>query len=114
MSVNERRRPAVAAVPLPPTPEADQPDGLRSAFTARTVGVFLPTLALLCVWTSYSEGVVSSTSFHSIAPPINIVVVLFLLTAVVVPAHRGLRAGQRRAVVLLACSLVVGFWLAGD
>jgi hypothetical protein len=86
----------------------------RSAFTRRTVGVFLPTIALLCVWTSYSEGVVSSTSFHSISPPINIVVALFFLAAVAVPIHHGLRAGRRWAVLLLALGLVIGIWLSGD
>src|ERR671910_2003397 len=89
-----------------PAARGDEPAAsLRSAFTARTVGVFLPTLALLCVWTSYSEGVVSSTSFHSISPPINIVVVLFFLTAVAVPVHHALRAGKRGALLLLAAAL---------
>ena len=53
----------------------------QSAFTWRTVGVFIPTLCLLCYWTSYSEGVVSATSFHSLSPPMHIVVALAFLAA---------------------------------
>src|SRR5437899_9911841 len=87
----------IEANPIPGAPLAiDRPPSAtprargHSAFTPRTVGVFLPTILLLCVWTSYSEGVVSSTSFHSLSPPMNIVVALFFLTAVAAPVHHGL------------------------
>src|SRR6059036_1082367 len=86
-------------------PSADRTAPARSAFTLRTVAVFLPTIALLCVWTSYSEGVVSSTSFHSLSPPMNIVLALFFLAAVAVPVHHALRAGRRWATLLLGLAL---------
>src|SRR5205085_295042 len=85
----------------------------RSAFTWRTVGVFCPILVLLCYWTSYSEGVVSATSPHSLSPPMNILTALAILTAVVVPAHHGIRARRGWALGLLFGALVLGVWLIG-
>jgi hypothetical protein len=115
MSTSERGQPG-RTITLPRGLASDDGSAGRSpsAFTARTIGVFLPTIALLCVWTSYSEGVVSSTSFHSLSPPMNIVVALFFLAAVALPVHHGLRAGRRWAAGLLALGLFVGLWLAGD
>src|SRR5207247_137321 len=86
----------------------------QSAFTWRTVGVFIPTLCLLCYWTSYSEGVVSATSFHSLSPPMHIVVALAFLAAVAVPVHRGIQAGRRWARVSLFFALVPVIWAAGN
>jgi hypothetical protein len=115
MSVQPQPGTEQTAIVTPPGVGGGEPTAaLRSAFTWRTVGVFLPTIVLLCVWTSYSEGVVSSTSFHSISPPINIVVVLFLLTAVALPVHHGLRAGRRWALALVGLGLLAALWLAGD
>jgi hypothetical protein len=87
---------------------------LQSAFTWRTVGVFIPTIILLCYWTSYSEGVVSSTSFHSLSPPMHIVVALAFLAAVAVPVHRGIQAGRAWAAVLLYVGLVPAVWALGN
>ncbi len=101
--------------PLRPSPADGAAAGSSgSAFTHRTVGVFLPTIALLCVWTSYSEAVVSSTSFHSLSPPMNIVVALFFLAAVALPVHHGLRAGRRWASCLFGMGLLIALWLSGD
>lgn len=115
MSSHPRESPErTTPLPPPPTGGPEPPAHPRSAFTARTVGVFLPTIALLCVWTSYSEGVVSSTSFHSLSPPMNIVVALFFLAAVAVPVHHALRAGRRWAAALVGAALLGAVWLTGD
>src|ERR1051326_2395730 len=102
--------PAVAHPPIPAT--AAMP--AQSAFTRRTVAVFIPTICLLCYWTSYSEGVVSATSFHSLSPPMHIVVALAFLAAVAVPTHLGLRAGRRWADVILFVGLVPVIWSLGN
>lgn len=114
MSTTQGQGTESASAFLPPSIHRPASATARSAFTARTVGVFVPTIALLCVWTSYSEGVVSSTSFHSISPPINIIVTLFFLAAVAVPVHHGLRSRRRWALALLTLGLLAGLWLCGD
>jgi hypothetical protein len=95
-------------------PRSPSPGGARPALTWRTVAVFLPTLTLLCYFTSYSEGVVSATSFHSLSPPMHIVVALAFLAGVAVPAHHALRQGRRGAVVLLALALMLALWVLGN
>jgi hypothetical protein len=86
----------------------------KPALTWRTVAVFLPTITLLCYFTSYSEGVVSATSFHSLSPPMHIVVALAFLAGVVVPVHHALRRGRRGAMVLLALGLMLTVWVLGN
>lgn len=76
--------------------------------------MFLPTITVLCYFTSYSEGVVSATSFHSLSPPMHIVVALAFLAAVAVPTHHGLIRGQRWALVLLAMGLMITVWVLGN
>lgn len=82
------------------------------ALTWRTALVFCPALVLLCYWTSYSEGVVSATSPHSLSPPMNILTALALLTAVAVPVHRGIVASRGWARGSLFAALALALWLA--
>lgn len=96
-----------------PSAPASAPARYHSALTWRTGLVFCPVLLLLCYWTSYSEGVVSATSPHSLSPPMNILTALALLTAVVVPVHRGLRAGRSWAAGVFFAALALGIWLLG-
>src|SRR5947208_2105199 len=114
-----RTRPPASATATEPaarrpgaSPAAGAPP--QSAFTWRTVGVFLPTICLLCYWTSYSEGVVSATSFHSLSPPMHIVVALAFLAAVAVPVHRGIQAGRRWAGALLFLGRIPAIWALGS
>lgn len=78
---------------------------LKPVLTRRVLWLYIPTIAVLAYWTSYSEGVVSSTSFHSLSPPINIVFVLAFLSGLVVPLHRLLQKGIGWVRLLLFASL---------
>jgi hypothetical protein len=100
----------------PPSPVSRAPARRReqSALTWRTIGVFLPTITLLCYFTSYSEGVVSATSFHSLSPPMHIVVALAFLAGVAVPVHHALRRGRIGAMLLLAIGLMLAVWVLGN
>jgi hypothetical protein len=102
-------------------PAAPPPTGTRTAWPAerpalsrRTLAVFLPTITLLCYFTSYSEGVVSATSFHSLSPPMHIVVALAFLAAVAVPTHYALLRGRRGAMALLSLGLMIAVWVLGN
>jgi hypothetical protein len=76
---------------------------LEPVLTWRTGTLYVLIIAVLAYWTSVSEGVVSATSFHSLSPPINITVALFLLAAVAVPFHKKLiqRSSLARALLFV-------------
>ncbi|MBW3621914.1 MAG: hypothetical protein KY468_00715 [Armatimonadetes bacterium] len=81
---------------------------LEPVLTLRTGLLYVVIIAVLAYWTSYSEGVVSATSFHSLSPPINITVVLFLMAAAIVPFHWWIKSKHWGARVVLFLLLVPG------
>ena len=77
------------------------------------MAVFLPLMAVLAYFTTYSEVVVSATSFHSLSPPMNIIFTLAMLVTVLGPGHRALRGGSRIAdaglfLLLFPLALIFG------
>jgi hypothetical protein len=108
---------AAAGEESSPGPAVPEP-----VLTWRTGIPYVLIIAVLAYWTSYSEGVASSTSFHSLSPPINITVVLFLLAAAVAPFHQWIierRLFARIALLLLLIPVLHGllafaFVLLGD
>ena len=96
-----------------PAGTAPAPAPLRSALTWRTVGAFIPCMVALCYWTSYSECVVSSTSFHAIAPPMHTLVAALFLAAVLVPLHRAVQGGRLASRLTLFAAIAGIVWVAG-
>lgn len=91
---------------------AEPSQKLEPVLTLRTGVLYVLILAVLSYWTSYSEGVVSATSFHSLSPPINITVVLFLLAAAAIPFHLWIKSkswGARAVLFLLLVPFLRGF-----
>ncbi|HPT98550.1 MAG TPA: hypothetical protein PLU39_11845 [Armatimonadota bacterium] len=89
-----------------PVPEQKAGASARQAIlTRRTAAIFLPTIAVLAYFTTYSECVVAATSFHSLSPPMNIVLTLAILAGVIGPGHRALRRGSKLADAGLAVLL---------
>ena len=96
--------PAAASKAIPAT----DPPTREPVLTWRTGIAYVMVISILAYWTSVSEGVVSATSFHSLSPPINIVVALFILSAGAVPFHRAIRARSRWAQGALFLLLPAG------
>jgi len=87
---------------------------IRSAFTGRIVLTYMPVMAILTYWTTYSECVVSATSFHSLSPPMNIVFALAVLSGIMVPLHKRLRAKGPFARFLFFLLLAPVFYYGGE
>ncbi|MCC6443539.1 MAG: hypothetical protein IT210_08815 [Armatimonadetes bacterium] len=106
--------------PLPSSSAAQAPTGGGShlapvsAFTWRIAFTYMAVMGVLTYWTTYSECVVSATSFHSLSPPMNIIFALAILSGVLVPLHKRVIAGGRFARFLFFLLLVPAFFYAGD